>query len=478
MAMDQKHFEDLTSLFYPKNIAFIGASENSTLGSMLYLNVFKESKWANNFYPINPNHEKILDWRCYPSVLDVPYPIDTAYISLKTKFIPKILKECVKKGIKWVIIFASGFSETGDSQGKELENEILDIIKGSNTRIIGPNCLGPINAESGMAFSFASQRGNYGGVSFMSQSGGHLTQLVDVGFKRDIRFHFGVSFGNQIDLNCVDFFRFYRQDPKTKLIAAYLESFGSATGKQLFLELKRTTKIKPVILWKGGYTKDGLRAAFSHTGAIFSDNRLWRSMAKQTGTVIVKDNEEFWHAIKTFELLSPDHLPKGRNIGIVTPGGGASVNLTDLFANLNLHVPELTLESQSKIANILPDVNVNIKNPIDLGASGFILNIFTECIEVVIKDPNIDIVIIPLWSEHVYRHVFKRLINIRDRTSKPFAICLPTLADDGNLAKRFDTIKKFLHKKRALYYLSLRDAAQSMTLLCDYSQFLKSSYKK
>jgi len=91
---------------------------------------------------------------------------------------------------------------------------------------------------------------------------------------------------------------------------------------------------------------------------------------------------------------------------------------------------------------------------------------------------NIDIVIIPLWSDHVYRHVFKRLTNIRDRTSKPFAICLPTLADDGNLAKRFDSVKKFLHEKRVLYFLSLRDAAQSKTLLCDYSQFLKSFYKK
>ncbi|MFX0000271.1 MAG: CoA-binding protein [Candidatus Hermodarchaeota archaeon] len=474
MEKDQKQFENLNSLFYPKHIAFIGASESSRLGSMMYLPAFKNSIWSNTFYPINPKYNEILGWKCYPSVLDVPYPVDTAYISLNTQFIAEALKECVKKGIKWVIIFASGFSETGDFKGKQLELELLKIIKGSITRIIGPNCLGPLNAENGMAFSFASQYGKYGSVSFMSQSGGHLTQLVNVGYQRDIRFRYGISFGNQIDLNCVDFLRFYRQNSKTNLIAAYLESSGSASGHELFLELRKATKIKPVILWKGGYTKDGSRAAFSHTGAIASNKFLWHSMAKQTGTTLVSDNEEFWNTIKTFELLYPKYLPKGRNVGIITPGGGASVNMTDLFASRNLNIPELTFQSQSKIAEILPYVNVNIKNPVDLGASGFILKTFTDCIEIVVNDPNIDIIIIPLWPDHIYRHVFNRMIRCFDSSSKPFAFCLPNLADDSALAKKFESSKKLLHKRRILYFLSLRDAAKSISLLCNYMEFLRS----
>ena len=469
----KKESEDLFSLFYPQHIAFIGASESSRLGSMMYLPAFKESIWANTFYPINPKHDRILGWKCYHSVLEVPYPIDTAYISLKTDFVPEALKECVQKEIKWVIIFASGFSETGDSKGKYLEDELLRIIKGSKTRIIGPNCIRPLNAEIGMAITFASQKGVLGGVSFMSQSGGHLTQLVDVGYKRDIRYHYGISFGNQIDLNCVDFMNFFRQDSKTSLIAAYLESTGSAKAYDLFKELRNTTKIKPVILWKGGYTKEGSRAAFSHTGAMVSNNILWKSMAHQTGTILVKDNEEFWNTIKTFELLYPNYIPRGRNVGIITPGGGASVNITDLFATQNLLIPELTLESQSKIGRILPDVNVNIKNPIDLGASGFILDIFTQCIKVVADDPKIDIIIVPLWPDHIFRYVFKRMIAIRDTILKPFAFCLPNIADDGLLAKRFNSAKKLLHKKRILYFISLRNAAKSISFLCNYVEFLK-----
>jgi acyl-CoA synthetase (NDP forming) len=473
MVEHRMEFEKINSLFYPKHIAFIGASESSRLGSMMYLPAFKDSIWSETFYPINPKYDKILGWKCYSSILNVPFPIDTAYISLKTKFIPKALKECVEKGVKWVIIFASGFSETGDPNGKCLERELLNIIKGSNTRIIGPNCLGPLNVENGMAFIFSPQDGKYGGVSFMSQSGGHLTQLINIGHKRDIRFRYGISFGNQIDLNCVDFIRHYRQNSKTILIAAYLESTGSAKGRDLFLELKKTTKIKPVILWKGGYTNDGSRAAFSHTGAIASNYKFWISMAKQTGTILVKDNEEFWNTIKTFELLYPKYSPKGRKVGIVTAGGGASVNMTDLFAYHDLIVPELTSESQSKISEILPYVNVNIKNPIDLGASGFILDIFTKCVEIVVKDPNIDIIIIALWPDHIYRHVFNRMIRILSSTIKPFAFCLPNIADDNALAKRFNSAKKLLHKKRVLYYLSLRDAARSVSLLCEYLEFLK-----
>ncbi len=97
MVKDQYDFEKFDTLFHPIHIAFIGASENSKFGSMLYLSAFKNSKWSNTFYPVNPNRDKILDWKCYHSVLDIPYPVDTAYVSVKTNFIAPVIKECVQK---------------------------------------------------------------------------------------------------------------------------------------------------------------------------------------------------------------------------------------------------------------------------------------------------------------------------------------------------------------------------------------------
>jgi len=467
-------FEKFETLFHPINIAFIGASEKSAFGAMLYLSAFKTSKWKDTFYPVNPKYDKVLDWKCYRSVLDIPDHIDTAYISVKTKHIPQVLKECVEKDIPWVVVFSSGFSETGDPAGLKLEKELKQILLKSNTRVIGPNCLGPYNAAEGMAFSFSAKINSPGQVSFMSQSGGHMSQLIDIGYKRDIRFRYGISFGNQIDLNCVDFLKHYHKDSTTQVIAAYLESFGSTTGHEFFLELKKTTKNKPVIIWKGGYTEDGSRAAFSHTGAIASDLRLWHSMAKQTGTTIVKDNEEFWNTIKTFELLYPKYTPHGRNIGIITPGGGSSVNTTDLFNFHKLKIPELTLDSQKKISEILPYENVNVKNPVDLGALGFIVDVFVKCIEIVVVDSNIDIVVVPLWPHFIYNHVFKQMIKIQKSTKKPFMFCLPSIADSSELANQFSNVKKKLHEERVLYFFSLRDAANSISLYCDYIEFINS----
>ncbi len=471
--MDNKP-NDFDSLFHPKHIAFIGASEKSKFGSMLYLSAFKKSIWANTFYPVNPKYDRILNWKCYHSVLEIPFPVDTAYISVKTKFIPEVLEECIQKNIKWVIIFSSGFSETGDEEGLRLERCVKDLVKNSNTRVIGPNCLGPFNGSIGMAFSFSTPKGIPGNVSFMSQSGGHLNQLIDAGFRRDIRFRYGISFGNQIDLNSIDFLKFYRKDQKTKIIAAYLESFGSGNGYDFYQELKKATINKPVIIWKGGYTSDGSRAAFSHTGAISSDFRLWNTMTKQAGAVIIHDNEEFWNTIKTFELLYPKYLPKGRKVGIVTPGGGSSVNTTDLFNSYNLTIPPLTKESQEKLSNILPYENVNIKNPVDLGALGFVVDVLINCIDVVKDDPNIDIIVIPLWPHFIYSHVFKRMTIIQKTTQKPFIICMPSIADSLELSQRFASAKKILHKERILYYFNLRDSAKSISLLCDYAEFLNS----
>jgi acetyltransferase len=474
MVSTDYNYEKFNTLFYPKHIAFIGASENSKFGSMLYLSVFKESKWSTTFYPVNPKYDKILDWKCYASILDIPYPIDTVYISVKTKIIPKVLKECVEKKVPWVIIFSSGFSETGDVEGLQLERELREIINGSETRIIGPNCLGPYNAETGMAFSFSTPLVVPGSISFISQSGGHLNQLIEVSSKRDMRLRYGVSFGNQIDLNCVDFVRHFNSDIKTRFIAAYLESFGSGSSHTFIEELKKTTKKKPVIIWKGGYTKDGSRAIFSHTGAMASDLRFWKAMAKQTGATLVKDNEQFWNAIKTFELLYPKKIPNGRNIGIITPGGGNSVNSTDLFSSHNLRVPELTQISQKKLSKILPYENVNIRNPVDLGALGFVVEVFIKCIEIVKSDPQIDILIIPLWQHFIYNHIFKRLAKVQKTTNKPLAICLPNIADSLELSQRFSTTKKILHKERFLYYFHLRDAANSLSLYCNYIDYLKS----
>jgi len=111
---------------------------------------------------------------------------------------------------------------------------------------------------------------------------------------------------------------------------------------------------------------------------------------------------------------------------------------------------------------------------VDLGALGFVVEIFVNCIEIVVNDPNIDIIVIPLWPHFIYNHVFKQMIKIQKSTKKPFMFCLPSIADSSELAQRFSTVKKILHEERVLYFLSLRDAAKSLSLYCDYVEYLNS----
>ena len=137
-----------------------------------------------------------------------------------------------------------------------------------------------------------------------------------------------------------------------------------------------------------------------------------------------------------------------------------------------MKIPELTLGSQKKISEILPYENVNVKNPVDLGAFGFVVDIFAKCVEITVADPKIDIIVIPLWPHLIYTHVFKHMIQIQKSTLKPFVFCMPSIADSSELARQFSIVKKILHKERVLYFLSLRDAAKSISLYCDYIEFI------
>ena len=479
MPHSSEDYSTVKTLFIPKRVAFVGASENAKMGTSYFMNAFKESKWKDSFYPVNPNQDKVFDWKSYPSVLAIPDPIDEVYIAIKAKLVPPVVKECVEKGVKWVIIFSSGFSELGTKEGQKLTDKIIQYTEGTETRVVGPNCLGPFYARYGMNLDYAREDSIAdppGRVSFMSQSGGHLANLVDAGGKMDIDFCYGISFGNQIDINCVDILKFYLQDEETEIIAAYLESLGrinKGKGYRFVNLLRKTTVQKPVILWKGGFTEAGAQAASSHTGAISTSSEMWETAAKQTGSILVRDNIEFWNMIKTLDIIFPNKLPRGRNVGIITPGGGISVNSTDTFDFHGLSVPQLTKNTQEKLSKILPGVNTNIKNPIDLGFSGFFIEIFINVLKELVKDDNIDIIVLPLWPDHYYRFMVKKFIKVEKQSNKPFIYVFPNASDSLENAKKFNKIRRLMHKKNSLYLYSIQHAARILKLTCDYVDYLK-----
>ncbi|NVM04483.1 MAG: CoA-binding protein [Candidatus Helarchaeota archaeon] len=384
---------DMNDLFYPKNVAIIGVSIHPIKGGG-FVTALNRSKFPKTVYYVNPNRSEVYGRKVIPTILDVPEIVDLAIIAVPARKCPEILKQCSGK-VKYAVIFSSGFSEVGN---KELEEETVKIAKEGNIRLIGPNCLGVHCNKSRLAFMPGQDVGNLGNVGFISQSGGHAGTFTLLANGKGIKFNKTVSIGNQCDLAIQDFIEYFGNDDEIKVIGVYIED---VKRDNFYKKVKGVTKKKPVIIWKGGVTKDGKRAAFSHTGALAMDNDLLAPIMKQTGVIMTDSIDELGDTIYS-TLLLKNKLPKGKNIGIIVGGGGSSVEITDACAKEGLNLPQLSSETKSKIAKIIPDVNTSVKNPVDMGGSGFFPDIFRRILKFVSVDPKIDALITYQMPERFY----------------------------------------------------------------------------
>ncbi|MFX1450731.1 MAG: CoA-binding protein [Promethearchaeota archaeon] len=417
---------DLKNLFYPKNIAIIGVSNHPLKGGG-FLSALFNSKYPGSIYLINPKRSEMFGKKVLSSILKVPEDIDLAIIAVPAKKVPEILNQCSGK-VKFAVVFTSGFSEVDD---KGLEEEIIKIAKKGKIRLIGPNCLGVHCNESRIAFFPQQQAGGIGNIGYISQSGGHAGTFTILGVGKGLEFNKSVSIGNQCDLVIQDFIEYFGNDPNIKIIAAYVED--AKDGNNFCKKVKEVTKKKPVVIWKGGITEEGKKAAFSHTGALAIPNNLWNSVMKQIGVINVDSMEELGDTIMSALYL--ESYPKGLNVGIVVGGGGSSVEITDACARQGLHVPQLSPKTKENLSKLIPDVNTSVKNPVDLGGMGFMPDIFRKSVQFVHEDPNIDAIVTYQMTE--------RFVWFNDRV-RSLGV---TSFDFGNdTAREYKRLKKIIKK--------------------------------
>jgi len=383
---------DLEYIFNPKSIAVVGASEGPlNFAKMAFLDPLKEFGYRGEIYPINPKASEVSDLKAYASVLDVPGPVDHVVCGIRASLTPQLMRECAAKGVKSIHFFTSGFSETGEEKGINLEREITDIAREGGVRIIGPNCMGIYCPSSGISFdiSFPKESGN---VAFLSQSGGNSIELVQLGAVRGIRFSKVISFGNASDLNECDFMEYLAHDPQTEIIVIYIE--GTKDGKRLVSALKEAARTKPIIVLKGGLGDAGSKAVVSHTGALAGDNAIWGSLFDQLGIIQVQDLEELVDMVLPFQYLKP---PQGRRGGIIGTGGGFGVLATDNCESEGLFVPSLPDEVRKKLREIIPeevDPGTSVRNPIDLSGSGWNPEIFSQTLRTMTDYEGVDFLFI------------------------------------------------------------------------------------
>ena len=380
---------ELDSMFYPKSVAVVGASSNPTgWGGTSFLTGLHNVGFPGNLYPVNPKATEIQGLKAYPDVKSIPEVVDFVIVGVPAPRVPGVLEDCIAAGVKNVHIFSSGFSETGEEDGRQLEAKITEIIRRGGLRVVGPNCMGIYVPASKLAGWGAKPVGT-GSMAFVSQSGGHAEMLSRYAQGLGVYFSKVISFGNAAGLQAYDFLEYLADDAETRVITMYLE--GIKEGNRVARLIKTINRKKPVIIWKGGLTASGSRAVASHTGSLAGQESVWNAFYAQTGAVRAYSLEEIVDVAMAFLHLT---APRGRRVLLLGGGGGNSVALADICGREGLEVPQLSPENRKKLAGFIPLAGNSVRNPLDVWLVQENAELFRQCVDIAVADPAIDLVII------------------------------------------------------------------------------------
>jgi acyl-CoA synthetase (NDP forming) len=375
-------YKNLDYVFNPGSIAFVGATEAKVKWGFIILNNLLSGGYEGRLYPVNPGHESIAGFKCYPSVRDIPDDIDLVVFTVPGKQVVRVIDDSVAKGVKAALVISAGFREVG-GEGEELEKELVRKADAAGMVLVGPNGQGlacPRNRLYPWMPNFFPPDGRMG---FVCQSGNILNMLIGEALESGLGVSKAVSSGNEAQLKTEDFLAYFADDGKTEVIVSYIE--GLEDGRR-FLELAReATRMKPIVLLKGGRSSSGVKAARSHTGAMAVEGQLFDSACRQAGISVTRTIQETGTTASAF-VHRP--LPRGRRVAIVTGGGGLGVIAADTCADFGLGVAELSRETLESIGRLLPD-HWAPGNPVDLVA-GLDLTVIKPVLETIMRSGEAD----------------------------------------------------------------------------------------
>ncbi len=376
----------LDALFNPKCVAVIGASERpGSVGRRVFWALLS-TPFGGTVYPVSRDRSSILGIKACPSIKAVPEQVDLAVIITPASTVPDIISECVASGVRAAIIISAGFREHGPS-GLALEQQILDRIRGSEMRVLGPNCMGVMNPLTGLNATFSQVIARPGNVAFVSQSGALCTAILDWSLREMVGFSAFVSVGSMLDVGWGDLIDYLGNDPRTQSIVIYMETIGNARA---FMSAAREVSLtKPIIVIKAGRSEEAAKAAASHTGALTGSDKVLDAAFRRTGVLRVGSIADIFYMS---EVLSKQPRPKGPHLAILTNAGGPGVLAADGLIAAGGKLAKLSPESIEELNQLCPP-HWSKGNPIDiLGDAG--PDRYSKALEVAMKDPNCDGVLV------------------------------------------------------------------------------------
>jgi acetyltransferase len=449
--------------FNPKAIAVVGATPNPFKGGCsIVKNLI--TGYQGKIYPVNPRYDMIEGLPAFPSVSAVEDPVDLAIVFVPAHATPQAIEDCIRKGVRGVMIESGGFAETG-SDGRQLQLRVLDTARAAGIRLWGPNCMGLVDAVHSRVFSFMDPRALQAGlvpgnVSMVVQSG-----MLSAGFLVDIMTHgiMGVSkvcsVGNKMDVDECDLVPWLLDDPDTAVIGLYLETIAS--GRR-FADICRGST-KPIVVLKGGKSFKGAQAAMSHTASLAGNRRIVSGVLAQTGVIEAFDFKQMMDICRSLAMVPARAADVKGGVAVLTFSGGAGIVSSDFLEEMGLTVAELADRTKKSLQAIFPEW-MPVDNPVDLwpameknAETG--VDIYSEAMKAVLADPAVDAVLL-----HVFVGNFRIRINLPDlarqsrAAGKPVFIWLLGRRDEAysfQIAAREQGIPVFQELYRAVECLQV-----------------------
>jgi acetyltransferase len=404
--------EKLNSIFNPKTIAVIGASNTPhTIGYALVNNLIGKG-YRGTVYPVNPKEHSIQGVRCYRQVGDIADPVDLAIISIPAPRVAAVVRECGEAGVAGAVIISAGFTESGE-EGIAMSEDVKNVARAYDLRIVGPNCLGFINPHIKLNASFANTTARPGKIAFISQSGALCTSILQWARDQNVGFSYFVSIGDMIDVGFHDLIDYFGNDARTSSILIYMESLKDA--RRFMSAARAFARSKPILVLKAGKSKEGAKATFSHTGSLAGNDAVFEAALKRAGVIRVDTIAQLFNCAQALALQK---RPRGNCLAIITNAGGPGVLATDHLIDRGGCLAKLTPESIEKLKEVLP-ANWSRGNPVDILGDATAER-YRQAAQICIDDPNVDGILVIYTPQAITQlpSVEKEIVQVAARTSK------------------------------------------------------------
>jgi len=415
---------DLKYLFKPSTMAVVGVSTSQDNHPANVIYNKNHLRYPVKTFPVNPKGGFLNREILYPGVGHIPEDIDMAVIAVRAEVVPKVVEQCIKKGVRGAVIISGGFAETGNLK---LQQRLVDMAKEASFPFVGPNCLGIYVPDYMDTFFLPGERiirPEKGNIGFVSQSGGVLVDQMVKFASQGIGISLAVSIGNKAYIRETDMLDFFDQDLETKAIVFYIEGFEKKEGRKFVKRVEQCSK--PVVVLKAGKSKKGIEAVSSHTASLAGDYRVFSEIMKQY-CVAEADNE---YELTCFcEALSCYSKGIKGNVGIVSLSGGHGVIAADACELYGISIPKIERQTMDTIKGKLsPEIRdiVSLANPLDLTGSSVDSDIVTAARHLS-RDKNIDCIIALLipYSPGVSTDIGAKLSQVARNERKPMIAYVP-----------------------------------------------------